>query len=573
MSTIDKQSGFIKQAGILAGAGIICRIIGILYRSPLTGIIGDEGNGYYSSAYNIYTIILLVSSYSIPAAISKVIAGKLALEQYKNAHKTFRAALLYVCVVGGIASLFTFFGAGLLVQHNSAAVLRIFAPTIFLSGILGVLRGYFQAHGTMFPTSISQIVEQILNAAVSIGAAIGFIALADASSDTERAIYGASGSALGTGCGVLSALLLMFLIYTLNKRGILRRAERDRHTEEESYGQIFKGILAVVTPFILSTFIYNLSTSLNQSVYTFISSELKGMEETAIATNYGIFAGKAVVISNIPIALAAAMSSAVIPSIASSFAQKEKKQVRRKIKDAIRVTMLIAIPSAAGLIALARPVTQLLFPQKASLDQASFLLMALGISVIFYSLSTLTNAILQGLGKVNKPVINATIALLIQTVILIALLLYTDLGLYALAISMVIYSFLMCVLNGVDVRSAVRYKQEYTATFLKPLMASVLMGMAAFGIYEGVMLLLPGMDERIANVICLVPALILAGIIYFASVMALGGATEKDLMRLPKGRLLVQIGRRCYLLREEPTRKSKKKKRKLESENDPGNDD
>ncbi len=568
MSTLDKQSGFIKQAGILAGAGIICRIIGILYRSPLTGIIGDEGNGYYSSAYNIYTIILLVSSYSIPAAISKVIAGKLALEQYKNAHKTFRAALLYVCVVGGIASLFTFFGADLLVQHNSAAVLRIFAPTIFLSGLLGVLRGYFQAHGTMFPTSISQIVEQILNAAVSIGAAIGFIALADASSDTERAVYGASGSALGTGCGVLSALLLMFLIYTLNKRGIVRRVERDRN-EEESYGEIFKGILLVVTPFILSTFIYNLSTSLNQSVYTFISSEVRGMEETSIATNYGIFAGKAVVISNIPIALAAAMSSAVIPSIASSFAQKEKKLVRRKIKDAIRVTMLIAIPSAAGLIALARPITQLLFPQKASLDEASYLLMALGISVIFYSLSTLTNAVLQGLGKVNKPVINATIALLVQTVILVALLLYTNLGLYALAIAMVIYSLLMCVLNGVDVKAAVRYKQEYMRTFCKPLMASVLMGMAAYGIYEGVSLLLPKMDERIANVICLVPALILAGMIYFISVMALGGATEKDLLRLPKGRLLVSMGKRFYLLREEPVRKKKKRKKT----DDPGNDD
>ena len=156
------------QAGILAIAGILCRIIGILYRSPLTGIIGDEGNGYYSSAYNIYVIILLVSSYSIPSAISKVIAEKLALKEYRNANRVFQCALLYVVVVGGIASLLTFFCADFLVQENSAAVLRIFAPTIFLSGILGVLRGYFQAHGMMMPTSVSQIVEQILNAAFSI---------------------------------------------------------------------------------------------------------------------------------------------------------------------------------------------------------------------------------------------------------------------------------------------------------------------------------------------------------------------------------------------------------------------
>ena len=109
----SSKNNYLKQAGILAVAGIICRIIGILYRSPLTSIIGDEGNGYYTSAYNIYTIILLLSSYSIPSAVSKIIASKLALKEYRNAHRIFRCALIYVCVIGGAASLFTLFGAEL----------------------------------------------------------------------------------------------------------------------------------------------------------------------------------------------------------------------------------------------------------------------------------------------------------------------------------------------------------------------------------------------------------------------------------------------------------------------------
>ena len=169
-----KNDGFIMQAGILAMAGIICRIIGILYRSPLAAVIGDEGNGYYGSAFNIYTIILLISSYSIPSAISKVIAGKLALKEYRNAQRIFHCAFIYVIVVGGAASLFAFIAAGipgLLVEENAADVLRIFAPTIFFSGLLGVLRGYFQAHKTMVQTSISQILEQIINAVISILAA------------------------------------------------------------------------------------------------------------------------------------------------------------------------------------------------------------------------------------------------------------------------------------------------------------------------------------------------------------------------------------------------------------------
>ena len=132
-------NNYLKQAGILAAAGIICRIIGILYRSPLTTIIGDEGNGYYTSAYNIYTIVLLLSSYSIPSAVSKIIASKLALKEYRNAHKIFRCALLYVSVIGGAASIFIFFEAGLFLEGEAAIVLRVFAPTIFLSGFAGVL--------------------------------------------------------------------------------------------------------------------------------------------------------------------------------------------------------------------------------------------------------------------------------------------------------------------------------------------------------------------------------------------------------------------------------------------------
>ena len=144
-----KENSFILQAGVLAMAGIIVRIIGMLYRSPLTAIIGDEGNGYYSYAYNIYANILLISSYSIPSAISKVMAQKLALKEYRNAHRIFRCALVYVTVVGILASLFAFFAAPFLVVDNAVVVLRVFAPTIFLSGFLGVLRGYFQAQGSM----------------------------------------------------------------------------------------------------------------------------------------------------------------------------------------------------------------------------------------------------------------------------------------------------------------------------------------------------------------------------------------------------------------------------------------
>ena len=128
MGKSSRKDGFIIQAGILAAAGIICRIIGLLYRSPLAAVIGDEGNGYYQTAFNVYTIILLISSYSIPSAISKVIAQKLSVRDYVNAHRIFLCAMFYVLVVGGIASLVLFFGAGLFAKGPAVAVLRVFAP-------------------------------------------------------------------------------------------------------------------------------------------------------------------------------------------------------------------------------------------------------------------------------------------------------------------------------------------------------------------------------------------------------------------------------------------------------------
>ena len=348
MANKEKQGSFIMQAGILAAAGIICKIIGILYRSPLAHVIGDEGNGYYSSAYEIYTIILLVSSYSIPSAISKVIAHRLALGQYRNARKIFHCALMYVVVVGGAASILTLVFAGVLVGGNSVPVLRIFAPTIFFSGILGVLRGYFQAHGTMVPTSFSQILEQILNAVVSILAAFLLMRMVAGQDDTTLAIYGASGSAIGTGAGVLVALLFMLFVLALNRRALAKQERRDRSGELLETGEVYRIIITMVTPIILSTFIYNCNSSLNLTIYTRIMEYVKGMSEADAYTRYGLFSGKAKQISNIPIALASAMSTAVIPGVAGSFARKDIRETNRKIAAAVRTTMLLSIPFRCG---------------------------------------------------------------------------------------------------------------------------------------------------------------------------------------------------------------------------------
>ena len=281
------KNGFILQAGILAAAGVITRIIGILYRSPLVAIIGDEGNGYYSAAYTIYTIILLVSTNGIPSAVSKIVAGKLAKKEYKNAHKIFMGAFCYVTIAGGLASMACFLFADKIAGESSAMVLRVFTPTIFLSGLLGVFRGYFQAHGSMLQTSFSQVLEQIANALLSIGAALVFMSLAPSADSSSLAVYGAMGSTFGTGAGVLTALLFMMTAYRINYKMLKRRREKDRTGQVLSYGQVFKMILTMVTPVILSTCIYNVSSFSNLQIYSMIAEKLHGFTETQITTYYG----------------------------------------------------------------------------------------------------------------------------------------------------------------------------------------------------------------------------------------------------------------------------------------------
>lgn len=542
MSLEKKSDGFIMQAGILAMAGIICRIIGILYRSPLAAIIGDEGNGYYGSAYNIYTIILLISSYSIPAAISKVIAGKLALKEYKNAQRIFYCAFIYVIVVGGCASLFAFFGAGFLVEQNAVMVLRVFSPTIFVSGLLGVLRGYFQAHKTMVQTSVSQILEQILNAIISIMAAYLLKQLVIDRDPSTQAVYGAMGSALGTGAGVLIALAFMTFMYGMHKKEIKERIQKDEHKEVLQYSEIFKIIFSLVTPFILSTFIYNFSTSLDETIYRKILKLMKDVDVSQIAIWYGVYSGKAVVISNIPIAIASAMSAAMIPSVSGKYATGDVKGTRSKVHTAILTTMLIAIPSMVGIFVLAEPVVSFLFPGQSNIPLAGALLRALSVTVVFYSLSTLTNAVLQGIGKVTTPVYHAAIALVVQTLVLIPCLIFTELNLYCIAIATIVYSFLMCVLNQRAVRKYLDYKQDMKKIFALPFLASVIMGIVAYFVYKLLFAVLK------SNVVSLLVSVAIAAFVYGILILKLGVLNKDDILAMPKGKKLAGILTKLHLI-------------------------
>ena len=543
------------QAGILAMASMIVRVIGLLYRAPLTAIIGDEGNGYYGTAYNIYTIILMVSSYSMPSAISKLMAQKLAVGEYRNANRVFRCALMYGVLVGLVGSGLLFFGARFLVPDVAVCVLQVFAPTVFLFGILGSMRGYFQARGSMVPTSVSQILEQLANAVVSIAAAWLLMQTAVGADPTRRAQLGAMGSALGTGAGVLIALLFMVFCFRRSKEG--RKAEilSDATGKEEKYRIFLRDTILVITPFMLSGVIMNLTTSLNQTIYMRMLIDLKGAGETATTTLYGIFSNKAVVISNIPISIATAVSSAIIPGISAAYARRDETGARRQVGNAIRITSIIAIPSAVGLAVLARPITMLMFPQMESLELASSLLSLLAVTVIFYSISTITNAALQSIGRMNLPLVSAGIALVVQTVVLVLLLRFTDLDVRALVLVSILYSVMIFAVNQYYLRRFLGIRQDVRRDYLQPLVCAALMGAAAKAVYYLVSMAAEPMRNLpkgfyFHNLEATAAALLAAVLVYGYTMVRSGTIRRKDLLSMPKGQWLVRLMEKLHWLPE-----------------------
>ncbi len=521
---MGQTKSFVKQASILAVAGIVVRIIGVLYRSPLTELITPEGIGYYGTAYNIYALILLISSYSIPSAISKLIAEKLTLHQYNNAQKILKCAYIYICVIGGATALVTYILAPFIVTEHAVPALRVLTPTIFLSGLLGVLRGYFQAYQTTVYTSVSQIIEQVFNAIVSILAAYLFIQPYLMVGGSDLASAGATGSAIGTGAGVTIGLCYMFFMYMRKRHKLIVQDEPD--LSEDSYKTIFRMIIQIVTPIIFATCVYNLVTTLDMYIFYFFMN-IQGISTVEAVTMYGIYSGEFIVLQNVPVALASAMSTAAIPSIASSWALRNKNMTRSQIASSIRVTMIILIPSAIGLAILAFPIIGLLFPQEETLYIATNLLILGSPAIVFFGLSTLTNGILQAIGEVNVPLKNAIVALGYHIVLLVILLMLTPLDLFALVIANTTYGFHICYLNSKALKRYTHYKDELRRTYFLPLLAAVIMGVVTYITYYGLFAL----TSRVLFPMLI--SFILSVTVYFVVVIFLYSDHLEELEQIP----------------------------------------
>lgn len=539
---MSKKNNYLTQGLILAVAGIVTRFIGMLYRIPLTNIVGSEGMGYYSTAYEVYNIALLVSTYSIPVAISKIISALNAQGRFADGKRVFRVGLIFSSMAGLVVSLVLVIFADPIAAamgYPSAALpLKVLSPTIFVFSCMGVIRGLFQGRRNMVPTAVSQVVEQIVNAVVSVVSAVFFM---KAVSDYSEATLGAAGGTMGTLAGAVAGLVFLIAFFFVRRK---KDSQEDSEVEAVDtvtpYKSLLKLLIATMIPIILSQTIYQLSGITDDFMFGRILGS-KGVTESSRAVLFEAYANKYKWLYNMPVAIASAFGVSIVPVLSSAFTSKDIDGVKEKIGSTVKLNMMIAIPAAAGLSFFAGPIMKLFFREDGEL--AAKILVWGGVAVVVFAYSTLTNGVLQGINKLKLPVIHSGLSLIIHIPLLFALLYLTDLDEYALMICNILYALVVCVLNYRALRKEISYRQELKKTFLIPLVCSLLMGLFGRVVYQ--LLVKLGVYVSVSSVIAIVVCIP----VYFVILIVLKGVGREELSKLPMGNRICKVFVKLKLLK------------------------
>ena len=546
----SSKTNFLAQGTILVIASFVAKAIGMIYRIPLTHILGDDGNGYYSTANEIYTIILMNSSFSLPLAVSRLVAEREYAGEVKNSYKVLICSLRFAAVTGGILSILTFLLGGVITKYVmgvelASYALRVLAPAIFLFALTGVLRGFFQGHGTMVPTAVSQIIEQIINAIVSVAGAYVMLQyglkLGEKKGDAELGTaLAAAGGTFGTVASGGVALLFMIVIYLGYRNGFKRRMKKDKTRRRESDRAIYRAITYTILPIVLSTLVYNISTIIDQGVFNHILAGM-GFTQKQYATVWGIYSGKFRVLMNVPLSIASCLAPSVVPALTEAMANNDLREAGLRTRDTIRYTMVFTLPCAVGLAALARPIMMMLYGNNDSLALAAGIMQSGALLTVLLALSTLTTGILQGLGEMQAPLVHAATAVAIHLGFLVLFVVKFKWNIYGVVYANIIFGLIICLLNARSIRKKLHYRQEIKKTFLVPVIAAGVMGIAAYLVHR-VFNLFAG------NTISTILAVCVGAVVYGSCLVKLGGILEREIRRLPKGDLLADLLIRLNIL-------------------------
>ena len=524
----QKKQNFLQGTALLAMATVIVKLVGALYKVPLNAIIGEKGFGYFSTAYEIYNILLMISTAGLPVAMSRMISEASSLEHYAQVRQVYATAKRIFLLLGIVGSvLMTAFCRPLARfwnQPDAWAAIGCLGPCVLLICIMSAFRGYFQGQSNMIPTAVSQVLEVVTKLIVGMAAALAFLkATADISLAAGGAILGVTASCL------VSAVYL----YRCFRRSYAQLP--DTGDTPKSFSATARELLKIAVPITVSSTILSIITSLSSKIYMgrLLGS---GITQDAADTMRGVHV-MTQTIYNMPCAFITPITVSIIPAITAQITLKKFRETRLTEESAIRVTGIFAMPCAVGLVCLARPITALLGGYSGErLVLAGQMMTVLGISVVFNALVLVTTAIMQAHGNVNRPVANMLIGGVIKLIIVYVLTGNRAIGIVGTPIGTLTSYVVICILNVFSIRSLVADPPRILRNLIRPLLASCIMGVAVWLSWwclstagVGSRVLLAGLPVAVGMVA------------YVLAAIALKVITKEDCMLLPKGEKIAKI--------------------------------
>lgn len=531
----NPAGSFLQGTLILTIAGMVVKIIGSLNWIILSRVLGGEGIGLYQMAFPIYLLALSLSSAGIPVAISIITAEKIALQDYRGANRVFTVSLGLLTVSGFVLSILVYFGAGWLIEEGIIrdgraypAILAL-APAIFLVTLLSSFRGYLQGWQMMTPTAVSQIVEQLFR----VGTMLIFAALLL----PQGIEYAAGGASLGAGFGAAAGLAVLIYYYFRLQRKLPKADQRQAITAESSTSLI-RRMLYLALPVSLSSLMLPLVSNLDLFIVP-LRLEEAGYTVEQATEHFGYLTGMAVPLVNLATLITAALSTALVPAMATAGSSGNEQLARQKIGSAIRLTNLVTIPAAVGLAILATPVAAAVYHA----PQAGAVVQVVAAGVYMLGIHQVTTGILQGMGHTALPLINMGIAALVKVILNWQLVALPSFGILGAGWATNADFGVAALLNLIFVYRYSRFSISLRG-MLKILAATVIMGVVLFIVNELVI-------GQLSALLAILVDISVAVVVYGILLLLLGELTEQDILRIPViGRRLVQLLSLCGLCKK-----------------------
>lgn len=526
---MEKQT-FVKGAAILGIAGLIVKIIGAVYRIPLTNIIGLEGMSYYEVAYPYYTTLLTISSAGLPTAISKLVAERATLGDLRGARRVFSTSLLLLIAIGVCTGLIMYLAAPWLAaksQLKDAAIsLRTLSPALLIVSVMCAYRGYLQGLQLMTGTAISQLAEQIGKLAIGFTLAAKFLEKGPA--------YAAMGALIGVSASELLALAIIYMFYLRRRKDFAPR-RTDKRFKQLGFAALSRNLMAVAIPVTIGACIMPLTNIVDVNLIMKLMMK-HGFDFETAQTAFAVLRSNVTPLINMPAILSMALAMSLVPAVSAALAKRDIVAARAASRTGIKLALIIGLPCATGLLVLAKPIIGMLYTSltEQQLDLAADLMRTASVGVVFLSLVQTLTGVLQGMGRPKLPVFNLFIGGLLKVLTMVMLMNIPQVNIQGAAISTVACYAAAGTLNLIYVIRKAALKVNPLDMFVKPVAASAAMGLIVHFVY-GVL------SQPRKGSLATLAAVLIGGAVYLVLALVLKLLNPEDLSFIPGGRKLKKL--------------------------------